>query len=316
MIEIYCQYCGQKISVPLTYAEKEGKCPKCKKPLVASWTKPAYDLTLMDVPKLDENREVPGQAVVAETPTARVPETTGKRRFPWPIDMLFYPTSKAGLINYGVIVLTPFLLGTLTKLLHQAAEQYMIFLIIYIPMLGLTFIAVLFLSFYLLWYLCECIRDSADGYVRAPRGLIRSAGFADMFWQYIRIILCILFFVGPAIIYYLQNEKPDVIFWALIVYAALFFPMSLLAVAMFESLAGLNPIMLFGSIVRTFFPYCAIVSVFVLTTFQIWQRILILPGSLVSNLIKQGVLIYLGMVSAHLLGWFFHRYEKELNWEV
>ena len=219
-------------------------------------------------------------------------------------------------MNLGVIVLIPFLLGILIKLLSRAVEQYMFLLIIYIPMLLLTVIIVILLSLYLIWYLCECIRDSADGNVGAPQALIRSFSFADMFWQNIRIILCILLFTGPAIIYYMQNKEPDVIFWALIIYAVMFFPMSLLATVMFESLSGVNPILLFGSIISTFFPYFALVSVFILITFTILERMPILQNTLVSNLVKQTILIYLGMISAHLLGWFFHRYENELNWDI
>lgn len=316
MTDIYCQHCGQKIGVPLTYSEKEGKCPRCKKPLVASGTKPAYDLTLLDIPKLEEKQQAYDHTVKAEAIAVEKPDETYKRRFPWLIDIFLYPMSKAGLMNLGVIVLIPFLLGILIKLLSRAVEQYMFLLIVYIPLLLLTAIIVILLSLYLLWYLCECIRDSADGDVRAPQVLIRSFSFADVFWQNIRIILCILLFTGPAIIYYMQNKEPDVIFWALIVYAVMFFPMSLLATVMFESLSGVNPILLFGSIISTFFPYFALVSVFILINFTILERMPILQNTLVSNLVKQTILIYLGMISAHLLGWFFHRYENELNWDV
>jgi len=85
---------------------------------------------------------------------------------------------------------------------------------------------------------------------------------------------------------------------------------------MFDSLRGLNPILLIGSIFNTFLPYCAMVLVFVSAAFLIVQERPNTRGSDVLAFIVYCVGIYLAMVVAHLLGWFYNRYEQELNWEV
>lgn len=321
-----CTNCGYKISIPKDHRGKMGVCPKCKAQLDITEEVPQYSLTLMDVTQKFENQQQEnGQAANNGTKIEQnfdnpeekeTDEHQTKRKLPWLIDIFLYPTNKAGLINLGAIILIPFLLGVLIKLLSRAIEQYPLLLIIQLPLVLFTFVIGIILSLYLIWYLCECIRDSAEGYVRAPSILGQFPGFGDVFWQYIRIIFCLLFFPGPAIIYYLNHEEPDATFWALVVYAVLSFPMSILALAVFDSTAGLNPIVIFKSIFRTFFPYCAIVSVFVLSIFLILERMPIIENSIISTLIQRILFTYLAIVAAHLLGWFYNRYEEELNWEV
>jgi len=92
--------------------------------------------------------------------------------------------------------------------------------------------------------------------------------------------------------------------------------MSLLAFVLLDSLSALNPILLIGSILSTFFPYCAMVAVFLVAGAFIFERIPNPQGPATTLFVIWVVGIYLAMLAAHLLGWFYHRYEDELNWDV
>jgi len=138
-----------------------------------------------------------------------------------------------------------------------------------------------------------------------------------MLGQAIKTIGCFLFFLGPVFIYHLKGGGTDATFCRLPALAALFFfPMSLLAVVMFDSFKGLNPIVLIGSILSTFLPYCAMIMVLVWAGFFIIKKAPALQELTGSAFILWCVSIYLAMVVAHLLGWFYYRYERQLNWDV
>jgi hypothetical protein len=104
--------------------------------------------------------------------------------------------------------------------------------------------------------------------------------------------------------------------------------MGILAVAMFESVSGLNPILIFRSIVSTFLPYCGLVVLFyglsVLFVIGIIGSLLgvrgVTGGSLLSAILLIILMlagfVWLLLVAAHLLGRFYWLYKEKLNWEV
>ena len=327
MIEFQCKNCGQKISVPQTSAGKKGNCPKCKKPLDVPEAESGYDLTLLDVPRKNESQDQPASAAgsaemaaergrqVEQGPAERV-EVGARRKLPWLIDIFLYPASKPAVTVLGIVVVVRFLLRFVVTSLGGLAQQLPLFLIPF----GLAWITgvliriVLYL--YLYGYLCECIRDSAAGGIRAPETVGHGPGIGDMFWRGIRLIGGVLFFLGPAFFYFVQTKETDTIFWCLAIYAALSFPMSLMAVAMFDSFAALNPIMLIRSVFRTFPPYCAMILTFVAMGIVIVEKAPNPWSSSLTFFVTWLVGVYLAMVVAHLLGWFYHRYEEKLNWDV
>jgi hypothetical protein len=118
------------------------------------------------------------------------------------------------------------------------------------------------------------------------------------------------------LIYYIYTRQTDTVFWALLACGLFFFPMGLLAVVLFDSFSGLNPILLIGSILSTFLPYFAMIVVFGSAVFLFIEKVPDTGNSLVLAFVSQCVGLYLAIVVAHLLGWFFHHFEQELNWEV
>ena len=100
--------------------------------------------------------------------------------------------------------------------------------------------------------------------------------------------------------------------------------MGLLACIMFDSVRGLNPILLIPSIFSTFFQYCGLVLL--ITGIVLGFRAIRMKQSddvqtLTITLIFLGsvfylIMLYVTFVVAHLIGRFYWRYEKKLNWEV
>ncbi len=345
MIKFCCKNCGEKFSVPEIHAGKKGKCPKCKSiviipksvrtpqeielsPLPAGQNHAGnlkagpkdspHGLTLLDFPQKDKAQShPPTQYDTSDRPledretleeAAKIDQSgpVGKRKLPWIIDIFLYPVSVPGLVTLGIIIVIPLLIDIAGMLLGPFA------LAISVPAL----IANVAIGLYLYWYIAECIRDSAAGGLRAPETLGSAPGIGDMSLRALDIVGCLIVFWGPMGFYFLYTHKVDVIFWSLFAYAIFFFPMGLLSVIVFDSFSGLNPILLIGSILSTFFPYCAMVIAFLLAGFLTTIIESATPQSWVLSFLIYCIHLYLALVAAHLLGRFYWRYQEKLRWEV
>jgi hypothetical protein len=332
VIRFACKYCQRRISVPKIHAGKKGKCPKCKNIIVVPSVESAaaaapqsisddskltskgadFKLTFLDIPQeqkaqpatpdktLEDLRKLEAEIATDEA------ELVPKRKLPWLIDIFLYPISTPGLIILAIIMVIPLLIDFVATLLGPFG--------FFVSVPG--FVINIVISLYMYWYLCECIRDSAEGNLRAPDVLVRAPSLGDMLWQTIRIAGCLVFFCAPVLIYHRHTERTDTIFWSLLTYAVFFFPMGLLAVIMFDSFSGLNPILLVSSIFSTFFQYCGLILFFCACVYLFVKITSALPWSGFLNYIPVTAAIYLAMVAAHLLGRFYRRYREKLYWEV
>jgi len=188
----------------------------------------------------------------------------------------------------------------------------------------LIFILSILIGLYMCWYITECIRDSAAGRIRAPEAFAISS-IGDMYSQCLHIAGCYLIFFGPVSFYLLWIQRMDALFWVLLAYGIFFFPMGLLACVMFDSVSGLNPVLLLGSILSTFFQYCGLVllvaaivlSIIFFTHMQGTEN---MEQNWVSRMflvvLFNGISIYATFIVAHLLGRFFSLNQEKLNWEV
>jgi hypothetical protein len=347
MIRFCCEHCGHKISVKDKHAGKRGKCPKCKsiltvpKPQVngagpgqsdldestISSKASAHDLTLLDVPRETKDQSQPAeQPVPDETAYEQLRRLQGglvrqesdqilQRKLPWIIDIFLYPISKPGLIMLSFIIMVPLLFKFLGKTFTFAALGFPPMLIVATLVIMVGHLIRVLLSLYFYWYFCECIRESAAGQLRAPETIGSAPGLGEMLARLLRTLVCLIVFFGPVLIRFRYNRATDVVFWILFSYALFLFPVALLAVVMFDSLRGLHPFLLIGSIFSTFFQYCALVlfiaaGVFILLSLPVTKEALIL------RFILRCICIYLALVAAHLLGRFYWRYQEKLNWEV
>jgi DNA-directed RNA polymerase subunit RPC12/RpoP len=350
MIRFHCENCGRKFSVPQTKAGKKGRCPKCKNIVVvpkvedtksiANQTRAGaseisskdsiLDSRLFDVPQesgmaghpaaqgdvsdkaFEDMQKLQGGVGISKVESEPVPQ----RNLPWIIDIFLYPASKPGLTFLGIIIGIPLLFRLIVRLLGAFTLRFPPMLVFLVLFAAIGLIVNILLALYMYWYICECIRDSAAGGLRAPETISTTPGLGDMFLQLIRVLVCFVFFAAPVLIYVHYAQKTDFIFWLLLACAVLFLPMGLLAVVMFDSFSALNPILLTGSICSTFFQYCGLVLLFYgLVVFTV-KMVSFLRQSWVLAYISSIFFIYLLMVTAHLLGRFYWKYQERLNWEV
>lgn len=352
MIKFRCGSCNQKLGVPDEYAGRRVKCTKCGEvtivPEVVEFAiqpeMPIEDaggdrgfnedllISVEDGPAVEvakpepslELEEAGGQAIgdsrgaaAIASMSRRKQEAVSERKFPWPIDVLLYPASGQGLGNIALIIIVQFLsvlfccVGWIFNILIYA---------------------------YMYWYFCECIRDSAVGGLRAPSALGGDRELLGEFWECLRLIVCYLFFFGPATIYrayymFSEAEMSNEIYWILYGYGVFFFPMGILAVVMFGSISGVNPILIVRSIISTFVQYCGFVVLFYGLGFLFNAGVGAMAaataagaasGSIAGGIMKFIILIiatrvgfiWMLFVTGHLLGWFYWKYKEKLYWEV
>jgi hypothetical protein len=348
MIEFHCKSCGWKLRVPQAYAGKKGRCPKCKtvlrvpksatrgtgpdagvvgQPEVSSETSP-YDLTLLEVPhEVKDKSETTGQPDSAEATYEQLRRLQGglitsqdesipQRRFPWIIDIFFYPLSKAGLSIILISVGIPFVLRLLTKLLQAFTLVFLPVLVFWILFIIAHWSLLLIFVLYVCWYAFECMRDSAAGGLRAPETAGIAPGLGDILRQTLRLVVCLLFYMSPALLYLAHTQRPDPILWLLYGCGGFLVPMGLLAVFMFDSLRAINPILVIGSIRSTFFQYCGLVVFCYALCLSIPLAAYFLLRVWTLGYVFLLIFFYLTLILAHLLGRFFWKYEDKLNWEV
>jgi len=312
--------CRRRIEEPESSRGKLIACPHCDSyvavPLPES---PARNSQVPTPPvqEIDESEEQFEQLQIGSIKAFKQQtNVVTERKLPWILDIFLYPMSMSGMAVLAIVVLTRFFFRVTVIYLGEASRHFLPCLAFFGFTWGLGMIVRAVLYMYLCWYLCECVRTSAAGGVRAVEAKGNTPGLGEMFGQTIKTAVCILIFLGPAIFYFLETRATDVIFWCLAAAGLFLFPMSFLAIVIFESWEGLNPFLLIGSILSTFLPYTAMILTFVTAVFLIIQTA---PNPKVSHLVffvtwLAGV--YLAMVVAHLLGWFYHRYEEKLNWDV
>jgi hypothetical protein len=338
-IELHCDNCGRKITIPRIYAGKKGRCPNCKNPVAVPGAKePVYiqkqddpadtatrlvgndiGLTLLDVPEeLKHQNEMSEESSVTEAaleqesgsgegPAAEKTDAAGFQ-LPWFIDIFLYPFNISGVIHLIGLWLLIFLLCPLVMAHLGLGTEY-------IPVVYLLPVA------YSLYYFTECIRDGASGGRRAP-DLLTSPVRSDK-WDYISQLLIVIGSIAvcfwPAAVYYIITVRSDLIYWLILGCGGFVFPMVLLAVVLFDSFNAMNPILIVRSVFHTLLPYCGMVLFFYACALLFMEldspvnRFWLLP--IVPFLLKV-VQFYIVFVAVGYLGRFYHRYQDKLNWEV
>lgn len=332
MLKFRCPNCSAKLTVQDNRAGRAARCPRCKEKIAIPYpaasesaTAGAEDeLTLVSPPKLhdgaaldfDEPRRLAEEQartrqseeeLLASLGVTPPPERTGKRTQPWPIDILLYPVNVHGLVFLAISVGIPTCLGLVCQL---------------VPLLGFAlglplFILNILIWLYAGWYLAECVYDSATGGTRAPGAL--TPGVGDM-WSRVSYFLAVyVLFLFPPGIYYLFAREADLVFYGLLIWTILFFPMGLLAMAIMDSTTALNPLVLLDAIFRTFFSYIGLLVLLVAVTFLmgwLWNTLTGFGPALLSALIGRTGFYCTLMVQSHILGRFCWRNSERLDWGI
>jgi transcription initiation factor IIE alpha subunit len=82
MSEFTCKHCGHKISIPDAHTSIKGTCPNCKGQLDTTGARSVYNLTILDVPQLQENQDNADQINDAESSSTKETDMIEKRRLP------------------------------------------------------------------------------------------------------------------------------------------------------------------------------------------------------------------------------------------
>jgi len=328
-----CDFCGKQISVPSVHAGKKGKCPQCRNTIPVPYSstsssrentpidsKPDLDMLLQpgpphersaaDQPK-DQQYEKLCQS--AGLPSFQPPPPL-KRKFPWLIDIFLYPANLYGMIFIGIVVLVPLLCLLLIYLLIEIIGVVAAFFIV------MNFIVDIVLLMFVYWFLAECICDSAAGNLRVPNTADNTPGLAEIGLRSIRILFCLVVYLIPACLYHKYTHGFDSFFWIIAGCGVFLYPMALLGVLMFDSICGLNPLVIIPSIFSAFLQYCGLIVLIGAIIFSYVQVIKLLPDDFLLRLVLsplvRAVALYLTMIAAHLLGRFYFKYQEKLNWDV
>ena len=343
-----CDNCGCRLSVPAARAGKRGRCPKCKHivtvpdgqddtisskpPAVPAdepdQTPPLHDVTLLDVSPAQVAARPPLQpeedpeAVLERLRTmqgGRLPgedEPPPQRKLPWMIDIFFYPMNKEGLSLLFICAGVPFLLRVILKFFRVFSAVFGPALIFWVLFIIVHWLGMLLLLLYVNWYACECIRDSAAGGIRAVDTIATTPGLGEILGQAFRVAVCALFVVAPALVYLARTHRTDLPFQLLYAAGGFVFPMALLAVVMFDSFAGLNPILLLRSILKTHLRYCFLIPFYYLFWVLIPAAGVLLFQSWMLGYLSLFLAFYSLLILAHLLGRFYWKNEQRLDWDA
>lgn len=322
MLNFNCKNCGSKINIPKSYAGKEGKCPKCGAVIIVPEIEDDILVELKDIsdnsqqssqPEIQLEQEATVQSradYISVSKSNLTKEEPPKRRLPSIIDVFLYPMSAPGLATVGVFWIL---------------SQLIVFLL---PIHLIQSIATFIVACYMLYFFVKCVRNSAIGEIRIATGICVAIDISDAVVKTTGMIVSTIICWGPLVGYIIykghvdslhfphyRNYRTDIVVWMLCGYGFFFSPISLLAIAMLNSISALNPFLWITSISRTFFQYSSLLLSFL----AIYFLDLILEHSLrrllFSSLLFKVVDIYLMMVQAHLIGRFYYRNFQKLNWE-
>jgi hypothetical protein len=294
---------------------------------VAADKSPLYDLRLLDVPPADvrsststgESDAGTGyeqlQAMQGGPLPGRETETP-RRKLPWMIDIFLYPMSRAGMSILLITVGIPFVLRLIVRFFFFAMAAFGPLLIFWVLFIVIHWAALAMLALYMNWYACECVRDSADGGIRAADTTAITPGLGEIFAQAIKVILCAVVCMAPGLIYLTRTHSADTAFWTLYGAGGLLFPMALLAVVMFDALRALNPVLLIGSILRTLLHYCALAPFCLVLCLLCPLALYYLVKSWILGSCLLFLAYYQLLILAHLLGRFYWRNEERLGWDA
>lgn len=332
MLKFRCPHCSQKLSTRDDRAGKGARCPQCKGKMTVpmpSAPEPVIafegdNLTLIKPPKapdavaeeraerqqLEEEiaraREKDEQLLASLGATASPPEPehTGERTLPWLIDILLYPISTAGLTSLAIIVGVSFVLQ-----LFGLVMSFGIFsLVLYFLM-----------AVYIVWYLAECVYDSATGGTRARDTFMGNVGLGDMCSRAWSLLCVWVIYVAPLVLYAVLVPHVDATLWLLVAWAVVLYPIGLLAMVILDSTSALNPFLLLGAVCRTFVPYLGLLLLLVVVGVVmalVELAMLRYAPPLLRVLIARTLDIYAAMVLAHVLGRFYWRHRERLDWGI
>jgi len=236
------------------------------------------------------------------------PQLEIKSKLPRFVDVLLYPASLHGISYIAIFLFLSILINLIDKFVFSYAYYY-----------GGVFSAILsiLLFGYIIYYFGYCIFDSSKGNKRAPDiSIAHTPNQRDLISQILYLLGAFAICFWPTAVYYIFTEQRDLRFWVLWGCGMFFLPVSLLRVVLFDAIDALNPIMIIGSILKTFLPYCGLVLSFCVFggfAAAVFWLLKCLP---VLHFFSNVAGFYLAFVAAHLLGRFYWQNKDKLDWGI
>ena len=341
-----CEHCGRLLSVAGKQAGRKGRCPHCKNTVTIPANAPvevAAPADSGDDGTVAAPQSSPRDSLLFDKPpaeTAAAPQTTEEayerlkamqgsyllkpreeppeRPLPWVIDIFLYPLNKPGMLILALSTGIPMLLRMLYEFTRAMCVIFAPLYIFLLLLILIRWAVLLMFLLYINWYVAECIRDSAAGGIRAVDTTGSTPGFAELLGQSVTVLACGAVCMAPAIFYAVRGGSDGPLFWVLCGVGGFLFPMALLAVTMFESLRALNPILVLGSILGAFLPYCVLAAFCCVLCVPLLSASIryLIGGQWVVGFPLLFASFYLLLVLAHLVGRFCWKYEEKLNWDV
>ena len=241
------------------------------------------------------------------------PPLADECKLPWLIDAFLYPISVSGMIHLVVFVIVPLLIAAFIRLIWYFLEPHLGLATAEITEPITIILCVIFYS-YVCYYIADCVISSGRGRRRATDlAMPNTISIGDFISQAFIIVGGIAICLSPVLLYSVLAKRNDLWFWALSVYGIYFLPMSLLRGIMFDTPDALNPIEIVRSIGRTLMPYCGLVLFFLVVG---GFAVVVMPRLPLWGLLRRVLRVYLALVLAGRLGWFYWWYKDKLQWEV
>jgi hypothetical protein len=180
---------------------------------------------------------------------------------------------------------------------------------------GFLFFVSIVAGGYMAAYMQSVVAVSAQGDDTPPRYPDFSDFYSEILSPLLRIAGCALVCFGPAGLYQsLVEPANEWVFYGLLLAGALYFPMSLLAVSLFETLAALNPMLVVVSIAKAPLEYLAACVVLVgsFAGEAYLEKIIVVPY--IGNIVGQFISLYFIMVEMRILGLLYRCKQKQLGW--
>jgi len=181
------------------------------------------------------------------------------------------------------------------------------------PVLGIF--AYIFLASYFCSTYFSIIQSTAVGESEAPQFPDVSNVMEDLVVPFFKVLGLALFCLAPCIGYSLFIDDDEIIVNILLFIGCVYFPMSLLAVAVLGYLGAATPVIVLPSIIKAGWVYW--VAVILLAAIYYLEGFVseVLDDFLIVHAILMGFLsMYVLMTSARILGLVYRKREEELDW--
>lgn len=225
-----------------------------------------------------------------------------------------YPLNRMGIGHIGLFTFFLGLLFLVRSVLYNVFGPIAMYIVEGLYLVNFLIGAEVF------FYIISCVRESAAGAAKAPDSLFSGTfdvgDWRDIIQDFMTTAAPYIFCFCPSFVYLASTQRTDWIYFSLLILGISYFPMFLLAVILFDSSSGFNPLTHIISIIVTFIPYCILIAQFFFLIACFYGVGLAFENSPVSYLISLPCMLYFIMLLAHLLGRFYYLNQDKLNWDV